>query len=733
MKMTSFGRNAIFLGCMGLLSQTHAQTNSWIGSAGGSWEDPTKWSLGVAPTNPQTAYITNEVTKTVTVDGVTSVVHPETMTVSNLILSGSLGAVNTLELVNAGTNTPLRILDTFSIARDGMLQIAGSGMSLRSQTNSITNCFFSIDGEVALESNSVLTADSGIYLGVETNANAVLVLTGGRLVLTNNVVSALGVFGEGFVSVTQGRIQTASGFLIVGSGKASQGSLILEGGDYDSSQYARMAIGMETGAVGVVSVIGGNLIATNSLVTLVGGDGHGQLDLFAGMNTFGPVEIGGNAGAAGTLTAAGATNRFQAGILLGASPGATGALWVTGGQVVQTNAYLILGATNYSATCVGSRGVGTLTVSNGNWYGGAMVVGARSNSLGTVKIEGGTITLLSKLSLGSWTNGNGVVHMNAGSLNVTNAAGSASLIVGGPAHPVLPLTNCNNCLLAGWTGDGTFIQNGGIVTTDKLVMTNGASSVYQFNAGLLRSKATTVSGLQTFIVFTTPSSITSSIVVTNPQTFVVGDGIRSATFHLLGGVHTFVTDLKVRTNAVLTGCGTIAGNVLVEGTVLADCGSNLVFVGTVTNNATLRALNGSTLEFFGPVVNNGLIDVIDGNTNFHAGVVNHGIILDAGGDYDGDGLSNLQESLAGTDPTNNASSFRITSILRQGEDFLVSWTSVTNKTYILQAGDSMTSTFTNIGTVTVPAMPPIAETNYFDFGAATNAGARFYRVRVLTP
>jgi len=33
---------------------------------------------------------------------------------------------------------------------------------------------------------------------------------------------------------------------------------------------------METGAVGVVSVTGGNLIITNSFLTLVGGDGAGE-------------------------------------------------------------------------------------------------------------------------------------------------------------------------------------------------------------------------------------------------------------------------------------------------------------------------------------------------------------------------------------------------------------------------------------------------------------------------
>ncbi len=45
----------------------------------------------------------------------------------------------------------------------------------------------------------------------------------------------------------------------------------------------------------------------------------------------------------------------------------------------------------------------------------------------------------------------------------------------------------------------------------------------------------------------------------------------------------------------------------------------------------------------------------------------------ANADPDGDGMSNLQEFLAGTDPTNGASAFRITSVVRAGSDLLVAW------------------------------------------------------------
>jgi len=106
----------------------------------------------------------------------------------------------------------------------------------------------------------------------------------------------------------------------------------------------------------------------------------------------------------------------------------------------------------------------------------------------------------------------------------------------------------------------------------------------------------------------------------------------------------------------------------------------------------------------------------------------------AADDADGDGLSNLQEYLAGTDPTNGASSFRIISVVPSGIDLLVTWTMGSGKTNALQttAGDARggysTNGFTNIFIVTNTVG---STTNYLDFGAATNAPVRYYRVRLV--
>ncbi|MEY3481451.1 MAG: hypothetical protein RIQ71_2226 [Verrucomicrobiota bacterium] len=100
---------------------------------------------------------------------------------------------------------------------------------------------------------------------------------------------------------------------------------------------------------------------------------------------------------------------------------------------------------------------------------------------------------------------------------------------------------------------------------------------------------------------------------------------------------------------------------------------------------------------------------------------------DPGADRDQDGFSNEQEYALGTDPTNSASSFRITSIERDRTNTTVRWSAVGGKTYRLQGNvDLLSSTWSNVA-------DPVTATN-----GATNAsaghgdasGRYFYRVRL---
>jgi len=257
---------------------------------------------------------------------------------------------------------------------------------------------------------------------------------------------------------------------------------------------------------------------------------------------------------------------------------------------------------------------------------------------------------------------------------------------------------------------GSLALSNGTVFADKLVATNGTRSIVNFQSGTL--------------------SISSSII-SNGQQFAFGTGADTATLQLRGGTNSFAKGLLISSsNAVLTGTGTIAGNVVVNGTVQADVGNGLIFLNAVTNNAVLRAANGAVLESWGPVVNNGVIDVIYGNTNFHSTFINNGIVLTAEGDPDGDGMSNLHESLAGTIVTNSSSCLRVTGVAREGDDVRITWTAVGGKSYMVQTNSTPSSGFADFSpAISVPGVGE-SVTNYLHAGGATNSSALFYRVRL---
>src|SRR5436309_6591712 len=97
-------------------------TNIWATGLSGKWELATNWTINVAPTNNSLVFITNALSKTVTIDATTTN-SPTTMTISNLTLSAPAGSINTLALTDSGTNTPLRIRRLCTLGSGGLLII----------------------------------------------------------------------------------------------------------------------------------------------------------------------------------------------------------------------------------------------------------------------------------------------------------------------------------------------------------------------------------------------------------------------------------------------------------------------------------------------------------------------------------------------------------------------------------------------------------------------------------
>lgn len=97
------------------------------------------------------------------------------------------------------------------------------------------------------------------------------------------------------------------------------------------------------------------------------------------------------------------------------------------------------------------------------------------------------------------------------------------------------------------------------------------------------------------------------------------------------------------------------------------------------------------------------------------------------GDFDGDGMSDLAEYKAGTDPKNAQSLFKFVDVQPDPlGGVAVRWSSIVLKNYTVQRSSALLTGFTNLQT----GIAATAGTNYFRDASATNGGPFFYRIRV---
>ncbi|HXI84332.1 MAG TPA: glycosyl hydrolase family 28 protein [Verrucomicrobiae bacterium] len=104
-----------------------------------------------------------------------------------------------------------------------------------------------------------------------------------------------------------------------------------------------------------------------------------------------------------------------------------------------------------------------------------------------------------------------------------------------------------------------------------------------------------------------------------------------------------------------------------------------------------------------------------------------------GADPFGKGMSNTNQFLAGLNPTNPASLFKIISTTRNTTDVVIVWRTAGGHTNIVQATGSAGYT-ANFNDISAPIIIPgngDATTNYTDSGGATNTPSRYYRVRLV--
>ena len=112
------------------------------------------------------------------------------------------------------------------------------------------------------------------------------------------------------------------------------------------------------------------------------------------------------------------------------------------------------------------------------------------------------------------------------------------------------------------------------------------------------------------------------------------------------------------------------------------------------------------------------------------GCTNGNAAAAATADPDGDGQNNYAEFQSHTDPTTNASVFKLLGAAREGDGVRLVWQTHGGITNVVQAASSLGGIFSDTSSnIVIPGDVDVT-TNYLHSGIVTNAAARFYRVRL---
>jgi hypothetical protein len=183
---------------------------------------------------------------------------------------------------------------------------------------------------------------------------------------------------------------------------------------------------------------------------------------------------------------------------------------------------------------------------------------------------------------------------------------------------------------------------------------------------------------------------------------------------------------------------TVSASSLIDVSAWAGTTNELFFglMGSTSSNATLQIDN---IRFYS--LQSNLVDSVgDGipdtwRAQYFPGVDPTGMTTNylscAACDADGTGQNNLFKYLAGLDPTNSASIFRILSVEPQGNNLAITWQTVGGKTNVVTASSDLTGSYTNVSPNIAVTGSGDTTTNYVDQGGATNKSSRFYRIRLV--
>ncbi|MCX6908154.1 MAG: hypothetical protein NTY01_08935 [Verrucomicrobia bacterium] len=501
------------------------------------------------------------------------------------------------------------------------LTIANGGQ-LINQTAGIIGASSSNNSALVTGAGSLWSVGSALYVGQSGYGNSLTIADGGQVSSASAQLAVSNASANNIVLVTgTGSLLRVNGGLSVGGFGSGNTLIITNGGQVVSTASA--AIG------------DANTSANNKMLVTGPGSVWTVSNVNAGIN----VGFGGN-GNTLTIANGGQVLNKNGSSTLGYQSKNNSAMVTDPGSLWSNNNYLYVGF--YGTSNVLTIANGAMVINTGGYISdkssansnsvvvtdpgsvwgnsGTLYVGyaGSGNNILTIT-NGGMVIVTSNLVVGAQAMSNNNVTLNGGYLCVTTniavvnvhyspiAINSGTVVVN---QPIVTNTFGPSVLDVRY---GSFALNSGTVIVDRLCLTNNATSVFTFNGGLLASGGTTVS---------------------NTVPFVVGNGLLSATYYMLGGIHSFSDGLFINTNATLMGDGTIIGSVTnlgnwMLGSTMGASLTNFLNLGaltinggaftanqfTSTNASSALTFNAGTLTSLGSAVSNGTQFTIGDGTN----------------------------------------------------------------------------------------------------------------------
>lgn len=432
------------------------------------------------------------------------------------------------------------------------------------------------DGEFAL-SNLVVISDAGsfwdnkddVLLGINASYNTMIITNGGRVENDWGWIGYMGTAHDNVAIVTgAGSLWSNRLELYIGWTGRLNRLVIEDGGRVETALDSY--VGTRSGSISNSALVTGTgslwkstqLIvgwtSSYNSVTIAGGGRVTELNAFVGSQN-------GTIGNRVQVTDVGSTWSNRAGLWVGYG-GSRCDLVVTNGGVV----FHHTGGLGYAAGANSNRALVTGTGSL--WTNGAYLAVGYSGDANQLIVEQGGQVIGNTGYVGIWSTNNTAQVRDNGSI----WSNSAALFVGfGGTSNRLYVSDggavCASNLLIGSEAtagqnfvfvDGGRLEaraasgsgalevrrgeleiNSGTVYADRLISTNGANGVVDFNGGAIRSGGSTIS---------------------DGSIFQVGNGADAALMELLGGIHSFANGINVSAGATLGGNGTITGPVTIQ-------------------------------------------------------------------------------------------------------------------------------------------------------------------------